>query len=219
MPRLNLSLIRRKSAVLDALEVLSRVFWGPDDDSCRAMITGGYLLPFEILSPLMSVDPPTAVADIKAFISSHSDAGSLFEALETSYVRLFISNRGGIAAPLHQSCYTEEQSASGVGLLMGAPAADMRRRLESAGLALDEKISSMPDHLSVEIEYLYYLVRESIGAEDDGMAGQTRFFCTEVVLPWAGEFRRRLRGAAENNPFYPLMASLLMSLLTLISGT
>jgi TorA maturation chaperone TorD len=67
-------------------------------------------------------------------------------------VRLFISNRTGITAPLFHSCY-----ASGDGLLMGEPARMMREVLAAQGLDLAETVHEPPDHLSIELEYLYYL--------------------------------------------------------------
>ena len=218
MPRSNHDSNTRKNAFLDCLALLSRAFWGPDRESCRAMLRGDFLRPFEILSSLMPVDPSPALAEINAFIATHNDPDSLLEPLEESYVRLFISHRDGIAAPLYQSCYTAGQPSAGRGLLMGTPAAEMQRRLRSVGLGLDEKISRIPDHLSVELEYLYYLIQDPSWTENSQSAKQARSFCADVMLPWILEFKNRLGGVPVDNPFYPRMADLLVSLVNLISG-
>ena len=182
------------------------------------MLRGNRLHPFETLSTLMSVDPPGTIAEIAGLISEHADPGSLFQTLEESYVRLFISNRGGISTPLYQSCYTNPERPEQPGPLMGKAARDMRRRLVSAGLSLDEKLGQLPDHLSVEIEYLYFLLQKPENREDNRSAIEARAFAAEVMLPWVRKFRKKLEGEEENR-FYLRMAGLLVSLLKVISGT
>lgn len=207
----------QQQAVLEGLAFLSQIFWGPDPETCDTMIQRNCLQPFEILSPLMTFDPPGAIEEIAAFISEHADSISLFENLEESYVHLFISNRSGIPAPLYQSCYSDAARPGGHALLMGGAALGMKRRLESVGLSLDGDLGQMPDHLSVEIEYLYFLIQGGESGDDSYLTDQAQSFSSEVMLPWVGEFKKRLEGE-EVNLFYPRMASLLISLLNLISG-
>ena len=206
-----------RQAILEGLAFLSRIFWGPDLESCEAMIRGNCLQPFEILSPPMSFDPPGTIAEIAGLISQNTDPHSLLQTLEESYVRLFISNRGGITS-LYQSCYTNPEWPEKPGPLMGAAALDMQRRLKSAGLSLDEKLGQLPDHLSVEIEYLYFLLQEPENREDNRSAVEARAFAAEVMLPWVRKFRKKLEGEEENR-FYLRITGLLVSLLTLISGS
>lgn len=208
---------KQGQAILEGLAFLSRIFHGPDGEFCENMIRGDCLHPFEVLAPLMTFDPPGALAEINALITMHADPDSLFEALETSYVRLFISNRGGISAPLYQSCYTETDRPGKSGLLMGKAAVDMKRRLASAGLSLDENIGQMADHLSIEIEYLYFLLQKIEDQPGCPLPRGARSFAATVMLPWVSRLRNRIDAEPEDF-FYPRMASLLISTLNLISS-
>ena len=43
------------------------------------------------------------------------------------------------------------------GFLMGDPAVDMLRRYRDEGIAIPDELSSMPDHVALELEYLSFL--------------------------------------------------------------
>jgi TorA maturation chaperone TorD len=51
---------------------------------------------------------------------------------------------------------------------MGEPAIDMKNRYESKGLSLSDEIHEPPDHISIEQEYLYFLLDK--GWSDDDRA-------------------------------------------------
>ena len=91
------------------------------------------------------------------------------------------------------------------------------RRLASAGLSLDRNLGQMPDHLSIEIEYLYFLLEEIENPPGSPLPREARSFASAVMLPWILGFRDKLE-AEEEDVFYPRMASLLVSTLSLISG-
>ncbi|NIQ90076.1 MAG: molecular chaperone TorD family protein, partial [Desulfobacterales bacterium] len=74
----------------------------------------------------------------------------MYQHLEEGYVRLFISAKGGITAPLYESCYEFEGAP-----LMGRAAAEMKERFETKDLSVADTIQEPPDHLSIELEYLY----------------------------------------------------------------
>ena len=97
MPNLLSADNRLGEALLEAIANMSRAFWGPEPDTCRAMRQGEWLRPLRLLSTALACDPTDAVNRIEAMISPHVDADALFEHLETDYVSLFVSNRGGSA--------------------------------------------------------------------------------------------------------------------------
>jgi TorA-specific chaperone len=219
MPPPDLLSDRQQHALVDAVALISRVFWGPSREDCSAMVNGEFLEPFRTLSPLLPAECSDALQEINDFIFTHTDADSLYDTLEAAYVRRFISDRGGITAPLYESCYTGTTRGREAGLLMGTAAVAMRRRLESAGLAMDEKIGQMPDHLSVELEYLYFLIHKEVNDGEDCLKNEIRSFASEVMLPWVLEFRKQLeRNKEEEETFYLQMTVLLASLLDLVSG-
>ncbi len=193
--------------VCDAVEALCRIFWGPDPAQCEEILSGS--LP-GCLAGAGSSDPEAAralLSSLKAYISAFSDAGRLYEALEPAYVRLFISDRRGISAPLYQSCYQSPDA-----LLMGPPAREMKQRLEGVGLALSPDLNEPPDHLAIELEYLYFLLKGGTAAGDRQAAREAASFAGKVMLPWVRRMAQVLEGEAEC-PFYPLMVRLLVLLL------
>ncbi|MGD8739258.1 MAG: molecular chaperone TorD family protein [Desulfobacterales bacterium] len=51
------------------------------------------------------------MTEIKSVLNKFTSADALFHHLEEAYVRLFISDREGVTAPLYASCY--ETTTSG----------------------------------------------------------------------------------------------------------
>ena len=96
---------RQLKALLESIQKLSDLFWGPDIQRCSEMLAGDSWLCFKALKATLKLDPSEAVNKIETDLESFTDADSLYQYLETAYVRLFISHRDGIAAPLYESCY------------------------------------------------------------------------------------------------------------------
>ena len=207
------------SAVMpEGLEFVSRVFWGPDLEFCQSIHEDRGLISTTEAAHLPTMEPFKETAEqIGAVIRSYQDAEALFNDLEASYVSLFISNREGIVAPLYHSCYTGPEGNKSEPLLMGEPAVEMRRRLGSSGLALDEDLNQLPDHLCIEIEYLYFLLGEGRKYGHESQQNESKGFAGDWMLPWVRQFHDRL-GAAEAAGFYLLVADLLVKLLTVAAG-
>ena len=200
----------QRQFLLAAVKSMCRVFWGPDDRFCESVQTGEFYSPFKALSTWMTFHPPDVLDQIKEVIDHHTDSPSFCSDLEAIYVRLFISSRGGIAAPLYQSCYEYENAP-----LMGASATDMQQRFESKGLSLAEDMNEPPDHLAIELEYLYYLLEAGWDQDNWDLLDEAVSFATDILIPWLTPFSERL-SADTNSHFYSLMTSLLMSILTTI---
>ena len=100
---------------------------------------------------------------------------------------------------------------------MGPPAVMMKRRFESKGQALAETMHEPPDHLSIELEYLYYLLEKGWADGDRSLLAEAVSFAGEVMLPWVTLLRDRLDGEKECR-FYPLVASLLVSVLSFLAN-
>ena len=94
-----------KQALLESLEKLCSVFWGPDLEKCVEMLADDYLLSFKVMSDVLDHNYLNLLINMKDIISGFSDTDSLFDFLEETYIRLFINTREGISAPLYHSCY------------------------------------------------------------------------------------------------------------------
>ncbi|MEA3230193.1 MAG: molecular chaperone TorD family protein [Thermodesulfobacteriota bacterium] len=203
---------RQRQTLLTAIKSMCRIFWGPDDRFCESVQKGSFLIPFEVLSTWVAYSPPDIIDKIRDVVDHYADAPSFCSDLEDIYVRLFISTRGGIAAPLYQSCYEYENAS-----LMGTPADDMQKRFESKGLSLAENMNEPPDHLSIELEYLYFLLKTGWAGENRALLDEAASFAADILMPWLSRFSERL-SADTNGHFYSLMTSLLMSILITIQS-
>ncbi|MBI4763331.1 MAG: molecular chaperone TorD family protein [Deltaproteobacteria bacterium] len=164
------------------------------------------------------MDLPSAAAleRIKRWVKTFPDAEALWADLEETHVRLFISDRQGIRTPLYASCY-EGETPSETRPLMGEPALAMQLRYLSKGLSLAEDIGEPPDHLSIELEYLYFLLEKGWAEKDDLLLEEAFSFSSGIMLPWVMNLKHRLASFENENPFYPLIAILLCGILRVIA--
>ena len=206
------------AAIMEGLAFVSKVFWGPELEYCRAIHQEDGLAISMEFAFLSNAEPFNATIEkIGTFVGSYQDGEDLFQSLETEFVALFISNREGIPAPLYHSCYSGSEETGSQPLLMGEPAVEMRKRLTDVGLALAGESNELPDHLCIEIEYLYFLLSEGWTKGNEGRWAEGRRFAGEWMLPWVRRFQDRLVNVDEGG-FYALVAGLLAELLTIIAG-
>jgi TorA-specific chaperone len=202
----------QRKALLMAIKSICRVFWGPDERFCQSVQNGSFLSPFKELSTWVVFNPPNILNQIRRVVAHYSNVPSFCSDLEETYVRLFISNRGGIVAPLYHSCYEYESAP-----LMGVAAGNMQKRFESKGLSLSEALNEPPDHLSIALEYLYFLLETGWAEESGEFLDEAASFAADVLIPWMAQFSGRLAVEADNR-FYALFTSLLISILEFIAA-
>jgi len=200
--------IVQENALLDSIQKLCGIFWGPSLEKCREIRSDDYFLSFEVLDGLRTCDPPHSFETLKETVTGFSDDASLFDFLEESYVRLFVNAQNGIAAPLYQSCYQDTGQPDSQARLMGESAGFMRRLFKSKGLSLDDSINEPPDHLSLELEYLYLLLQQGMTDQDNEAVDEAVFFAGTYMLPWVSLFRDQLLSNSKC-PFYPFAAAIL----------
>lgn len=207
-----------QNAVMEGLAFAGRVFWGPELEFCSTLHQGGGLEFLKEPSLKRILESSGDIADeIGATVRLYDNAEALFQNLETAYVTLFISNQQGIAAPLYHSCYAGTEGPDRQAMLMGEAALEMKKRLASSGLALAEDLNQLPDHLCIEIEYLYFLLGEGWAGKSKERLAEGLTFAGDSMLPWVRQFQNQIR-AAEKAGFYTLVSSLLVELLSVIGG-
>ena len=146
---------QQKVMLMEGIGLMCKIFWGPNPEQCEQMLQGAFFRPFEELDAVPNFQFPDVFKKFKSIINSYSDPNLFFDKLEEDYVCLFISDRGGIAAPIYQSCYESETAQ-----LMGPSAIQMKYRIESKGLHLADHLQEPPDHLCIELEYLYFIMQK-----------------------------------------------------------
>ena len=208
-----------QAALLEGVALMSRFYWGPAAESSRDILQGIYLRPFDALKPIVGYEPPDILDELRAINTSFLDEGEIFQYLEQAYVRLFINSRDGIVAPLYASCYEAGRAPGEDAPLMGPPAVLMKERFESKGLSLGDHIQEPPDHLAIELEYLYFLLERGWSDDDAALKDEAVSFAGEIMLPWVTKFQKRLVTVETKRRFYQLTTSILYAILRFIGAS
>ncbi len=140
-------------------------------------------------------------AELKACIPSDLD----LESLKIDYTRLFVGPFK-LLAPPYGSVYLEDNRIMGVSTL------DVRSCYESEGM--DIVIKEAPDHIAVELEFMYYLAVKQIQATKEEKSQdiqlyrkkQKSFLCSHLAR-WLPEFTENVQKHAHTE-FYRKLASL-----------
>ena len=208
-----------QAALLEGVALLSQFYWGPTVDGSRDMLRGTYLKPFEALKPIIHYEPPGILDELKAISTSFKSEDEIFQHLEQAYVRLFINSRDGITAPLYASCYMPGGAPEIDSPLMGPPAVMIKERFESKGLSLGDHIHDPPDHISIELEYLYFLLERGWSTDDAALMDEAVSFSTDIMLPWVLKFQQRLIAVETECRFYQLITAILCAVLRFIGAS
>ncbi len=170
--------------LLNNLELAAAIFRGPDVEGWQGIINTG--LP-QLLSQ-SSQQPAHLTETLEKLQGSLSpETPALLTELETEYVRLFVAGPGGVVAPLYESCHLGEAPR-----IMGDSALSMHSRLTGAGLEISLDSNEPPDHLSIELEYLYHRLATAWSDNSPETEYLAREFARCDMLPWLRRFRQTL---------------------------
>ncbi len=127
------------------------------------------------------------------------------EQLKIDYTQLFVGPFK-LLAPPYGSFYLED------GRIMGDSAIDVRNRYEQEGL--DIVIKDAPDHIAMELEFIYYLIARQIQAIDDENIRDIQLyqkkqesFLRSHLTRWLPEFAEKVQENAQTE-FYKKLAEL-----------
>ena len=135
----------------------------------------------------------------------------LLEALSVEYARLFLGPGKHISP--HESVHHKRDDGQW-GQLWGESTAEVKKIIESAGLEYKTEYTGLPDHISVELEFMQQVIlREEQARQDDDKA--TALLCQENekkfvdghLARWVPDFCEKVVTEADL-PFYREMAKL-----------
>ncbi len=134
-----------------------------------------------------------------------------FNSLQVEYARLFVGPFE-LQAPPYGSYYLDEG-----GQVMGDSTMEVLQMYQKYGLKLDDDYKEMPDHITAELEFMYYLIYKEIEArktpdlntEKEYRAAQ-RIFLQGYLAEFMKKFCEKLKTSAENN-YYINLADCLMN--------
>ncbi len=117
--------------------------------------------------------------------------------LEDQYVRLFVVNPEGTVCPPYESFYLDPDPQAA-----GWVRAQLKQEYATAGLALAPAFHGLPDHVSVELEFMAFLCSQETDAWDrqdprEGMEflKRQRTFLERHLGRWFPDFAREVQRA------------------------
>jgi TorA maturation chaperone TorD len=152
------------------------------------------------------------VEGIEAFLQSSEE--KLIEDLAVEYARLFLGPGNHISP--HESVHHQREDGDW-GTLWGATTVEVKKFIEATGLEYESDYKGMPDHISVEFEFMATLARREAQAwaeSDETVARRymdvQRKFLAEHLIHWIPSFCEKVVKEAEL-PFYRAFAELTQS--------
>ncbi len=175
-----------KSRVLDAVQLLINLFWSWETSQDWLNRLQESRRVWSSLQGIIHPGPEQVLYLIDE-IQPSSPGEQLNQELESEFVRIFISTREGISAPMYHSCFQGSDQ-----VLMQRPAQAMRERLEQAGVEIAEHLGEPPDHLCIELEYLYLLLELELREPSPDIHQELADFAGNFMLPWIKKFRAQI---------------------------
>jgi len=178
----------------DLYAALSRGFFFPGDQLHSQILDGGWL-------DILSATTERLSYAFGAVLSRSWAVPSDYETFEPEYIRLFeIGNRAGPPCPLHTGHYSRDRLKTLEGLI---------RFYNFFGLRIAPGL--MPDHLSVQLEFMHYLATRQLAArtneEGDSAWNAQRDFVQRHLTSWWPDFAARVK-EQRPLPFYRSLVAL-----------
>ena len=127
------------------------------------------------------------------------EAGADIEPLKVDFSKLFVGPYKLSAAP-YGSVYLEGERK-----MMGESTLDAKNRYLKAGLNTSTNFKDAPDHISAELEFMYYLIFKEIEALSNsdaetaiGFIQEQKSFLEDHLMAWVPNFANCIIENAEN---------------------
>ena len=175
----------------------------------------GRLYVYRFLHTIYSYPNPAQMHFLREFVSSHEpkemitflgvelsdkllkfidifnqDSTKLLMDLEIEYTRLFINSFNGVPVKPYESVYLNEGH-----MVYGEATINVEAFYQSFGVCLNDNYPELPDHFSIETEFVAFLLTQELKAYSKGenergdwyLDGQIRFL-QQHLLYWAWHF-------------------------------
>jgi DMSO reductase family type II enzyme chaperone len=176
----------------------------------KEILVAEQLLP-TLVSNLLQVCPAAApfAQSMQESLASYTE-----EELTVEYARLFVGPFG-VKAPPYGSIYLDNDHT-----VMGPSTIETIAFYEQEGLARDKDFHELPDHIAVELEFMYFLIyrqAEALQKGDMTRAEAYRIkqeqFRTRFLGNWVPPFCTHIHEETDNE-FYSSLADCLSALVT-----
>jgi putative dimethyl sulfoxide reductase chaperone len=158
-----------------------------------------------MLGTAKRIDPDLAAGAARLKDAFSTDA---LDALLLDYTRLFLGPTETIAPPYGSVWLSGEKP------LMQDSTIAVLELYREGGFEIDDQFRELPDHIAVELEFLYLLIYRENQAREAGetdsltpKSGLRKRFLEEHLRAWIGPFTAAVRAGAQSN-FYRELAEL-----------
>ncbi|MBW2492122.1 MAG: molecular chaperone TorD family protein [Deltaproteobacteria bacterium] len=131
----------------------------------------------------------TPAANCVRHMSKVTENGQNLESLKVDFAKLFVGPYQLLAAP-YGSVYLDNGRT-----LMGNSTIDVENRYREEGLNTAKDFKDAPDHITAELEFMYYLIFREIEAVSNsnmekaiGFVQKQKYFLESHLLAWVPEF-------------------------------
>ena len=140
------------------------------------------------------------------------------EDLAVEYARLFVGPYE-LKAPPYGSVYLDHERR-----VMGDSTMEVIKIYKEAGLSTDEDFKELPDHVAVELEFIYYLIHQEVEALENSEIDKAlslketqEVFLNRFLKQWVPRFCAKMKEGTENE-FYSALADCVLSFLSYLDG-
>ena len=190
------NLLKHESSRMAAFRLLSDCYFLPDPGLSEKL---------ETLESDMANVCEAAVMSVQNMRKEFKASADL-ESLKVDFSKLFVGPYTLPAAP-YGSVYLESERK-----MMGNSTLDVRNRYREAGLDTAKTFKDAPDHISAELEFMYYLIFKEVEAFASAdietaidFIEKQRSFLEDHLMAWVPEFASSITENAKN-PFYTNLA-------------
>ncbi len=135
-------------------KILSIIFHKPDREF-TSYLRDGFIEDVKFLDK-------AAISGFFTFLKENREKNEekFYEMIAVEYTRLFTTAIPQVPCPPYESMYRED-------VIMGDSTLSVIDSYNKAGLNVIEKFHDLPDHVAVELEFLYYLTENGFTTEHD----------------------------------------------------
>ena len=162
---------------------------------------------FKNLAMVLKDVSPDAAAHVPAMEKAFLNYSN--EDLLIDYAKLFVGPNELIAPP-YGSVYMDDGRRT-----MGDSTLEAIKIYKDEGLAIDENFKELPDHIAVELEFMYYLIFKEIEALEKSETDKAldfiktqELFLDKFLARWVKPFCDKIK-AGTDNEFYNSLADCL----------
>ncbi|MFO7555410.1 MAG: molecular chaperone TorD family protein [Desulfobacterales bacterium] len=172
-------IINRELSRMEAFRLLSECYFLPNP------VLSEVLDNLELLLGNVSKSASNCVRHMR----KEAENGLDLEALKIDFAKLFVGPYKLLAAP-YGSVYLDDGRT-----LMGNSTLDVKNRYREEGLDTGKNFKDAPDHITAELEFMYYLIYKEIEAVSNsdmeaaiGFIQKQKCFLESHLIAWVPEF-------------------------------